>query len=309
MLSVRELTKIYEVKKSPFSIRSSKLIALHNVSFDLGPHETLGIVGESGSGKSTLARCVLLLERPDSGEILFKGRNILNLEKRELKALRKEIQIVFQDPYSSLNPRMRVQEIISEPIKSFKLVKDEDLKETLVGLLMSVGLDESFLTKFPHEMSGGQRQRVAIARALSLKPSLLVADEPLSSLDVSVQAQILSLFIGIKEKERLSMIFISHDLNVVRFISERILVMYRGCVVETGKSEEIFSRPLHPYTKMLLSESPSLSRVSKADMERSGCPYRERCEKKEKRCEVESPTLFGEEDHKVACFLYETCYN
>lgn len=309
MLSVRQLTKIYEVKKSFFSLKPTLVVALSNVSFDLSPYETLGVVGESGSGKSTLARCILLLERPDSGEIIFKGKNILGLKKDEVKALRKEIQIVFQDPYSSLNPRMRVKEIISEPIRSFNLGRENDLRDSVTRLLSAVGLDETFLNKYPHEMSGGQRQRVAIARALSVKPSLLVADEPLSSLDVSVQAQILSLFLKIKETERLSIIFISHDLNVVRFISERIMVMYRGHVVELGSSEEIFSEPLHPYTRMLLSESPSLIRIPKNDWKGSGCPYKERCEMKTERCESETPGLFGKETHRVACFLYETCYN
>lgn len=309
MLSVRQLTKIYEIKKSFFSLKPTIVVALNNVSFDLSSDETLGVVGESGSGKSTLARCILLLERPDSGEITFRGKNILSLKKDDVKALRKEIQIVFQDPYSSLNPRMRVQEIISEPIKSFNIETEDDLKESVRKLLNAVGLDETFLYKYPHEMSGGQRQRVAIARALSVKPSLLVADEPLSSLDVSVQAQILSLFLKIKETERLSIIFISHDLNVVRFISERIMVMYRGNVVELGSSEEIFSGPLHPYTRMLLSESPSLTRVPKGDAKESGCPYKERCEMKTGRCEIETPGLFGKETHRVACFLYETCYN
>lgn len=304
VLSVRELTKTYEVKKTVFSFSTTRIKALNNVSLKLDEYETLGIVGESGSGKSTLARCLLILERPDSGSIYFNGLDLLRLKERELKPLRKNMQIVFQDPYSSLNPRKRVIDIISEPILNFGLGEKGKIREHVVGILRSVGLDESFTNKYPHEMSGGQRQRIAIARALATEPSLIVADEPVSSLDVSIQAQILSLLLEIKEKKKVSMIFISHDLNVVRFISERIMVMFGGKVVEEGKKEEVFSDPLHPYTRMLLRYSKGEeAKVRRGNGEEGGCVYYQRCEWRKKRCLTEVPLLSGEASHRVACFL------
>ncbi|MCX7857201.1 MAG: ATP-binding cassette domain-containing protein [Deltaproteobacteria bacterium] len=304
MLSVRNLSKIYEVKKSVFAISSTKIKALDSVSFELKDGETLGVVGESGSGKSTLARCILLLERPDSGSIRFKGIDILKLKGKDFKSLRKEVQIVFQDPYSSLNPRKRVIDIISEPILNFSLEQKERIKERVTGILMSVGLDVSFMYKYPHEMSGGQRQRIAIARALATEPSLLVADEPVSSLDVSIQAQILSLLLEVKKKNRLSMIFISHDLNVVRFVSERIIVMFKGKVLEEGGRDEIFSNPLHPYTRMLIAYSKGEPMPVKIESgEGASCVYYQKCPYRIKRCISDQPVLFGTDGHKVACFL------
>ncbi len=307
VLSVRELSKTYELKKSVFSIRSSKIRALDKVSLKVNEHETLGIVGESGSGKSTLARCVLLLERPDLGEIHFCGVDLLKLKEKELKPLRRWMQIVFQDPYSSLNPRKRVIDIVSEPILNFNLVDKGTVREKVKDILLSVGLDESFVDKYPHEMSGGQRQRVAIARAICTEPSLLVADEPVSSLDVSIQAQILSLFLKIKEERKLSMIFISHDLNVIRFISERVMVMFKGKIVEEGEKEEIFSNPLHPYTRLLLDYSIRGRGRIRGDEDKEGaCVYYGRCEWRGKRCANEAPLLYGTENHRVACFLEGT---
>lgn len=304
MLSVQNLNKTYEIKKSVFSISKTKIKALDNVSFGLSRLETLGVVGESGSGKSTLARCLLLLERPDSGDIYFDGVNLLNLKEKELKPFRKKMQIVFQDPYSSLNPRKKVIDIIAEPILNFRLEEKKKVKEKVLGILKSVGLDESFLNKYPHEMSGGQRQRIAIARAIASGPSLLVADEPVSSLDVSIQAQILDLFLKIKEKEGLSMIFISHDLNVVKFISERVIVMFKGRIVEEGKKEEIFSNPLHPYTLFLLNYPRKYEIKVKTEENREGCcVYYSRCGWRQKLCFSETPSLFGDENHRVACFL------
>ena len=307
VLSVRELSKLYEVKKSLLSFSSTKIKALDNVSLGLSAYETLGVVGESGSGKSTLARCILLLERPDSGYITFLGKELTKLKEKELRPLRKKMQIVFQDPYSSLNPRKRVIDVIAEPILQFGLEKKENLRDSVISILRSVGLDESFLYKYPHEMSGGQRQRIAIARALATDPSLLVADEPVSSLDVSIQAQILSLLLEIKEKKRLSIIFISHDLKVVRFICDRMIVMYRGRIVEEGTKEEVFSNPLHPYTKMLLSYSEGKpTKIRKEEGEKGGCVYYEICNWRKKECLIDSPKLSGQESHKVACFLEST---
>lgn len=305
VLSVRNLKKTYEVKKTVFSISSTKIKALDDVSFELQEGDTLGIVGESGSGKSTLARCILLLERPDSGSINFMGFDLLNLKEKDLKPFRKQIQIVFQDPYSSLNPRKRVIDIISEPIMNFKLKNKSEAKDAVIDILQDVGLDESFLYKYPHEMSGGQRQRVAIARALATNPSLIVADEPVSSLDVSIQAQILSLFLKIKEAKRLSLIFISHDLNVVKFISHRVIVMFRGRIVEEGKKEEVFSNPMHPYTRMLLNYSKGLFFAKRSgNGTQKGCVYYDRCAERKTRCYFESPILVGETTHRVACFSF-----
>ncbi|OPY65313.1 MAG: Oligopeptide transport ATP-binding protein OppF [Syntrophorhabdus sp. PtaU1.Bin050] len=308
VLSVSELEKTYEVRKTAFSVKKTLIKAVDKVSFDLNRGKTLGIVGESGSGKSTLARCLLLLERPDRGTVKFDGQDLTAMSEKKLRDVRREIQVIFQDPYSSLNPRKRIFDTIAEPILFHGIASRDGLREKVMDVFRGVGLDEDFLNKYPHEMSGGQRQRVAIGRALATNPSLLVADEPVSSLDVSIQAQIVNLFMDIRERSNISMIFVSHDLNIVRFISDEIMVMYRGRIVEMGTKSEVFSRPLHPYTRMLIAASQGTFQAIKDEGRglSQGCDYYPRCEKREPRCTREVPELVGTGDHKTACFVVRT---
>ncbi len=306
VLSVSEIRKRYDVRKTAFSYAKEAIHAIDGISFAVDRGETLGVVGESGSGKSTLARCLLYLEKADSGEITFLGNDLNAMNSGGLRRLRREMQIIFQDPYSSLNPRKKVSEALVEPILFHNIVKKDYAMEKVLEVLKNVGLSNDFLGKYPHEMSGGQRQRVAIGRALTTNPSLIVADEPVSSLDVSIQAQIINLFMDIKESKDISIIFISHDLNVVRFVSDAIIVMYKGRIVEMGQRDEVFYNPLHPYTKMLIdSVKGELTRrledyVQALD---TGCPYYTRCHEKEDQCIKETPQLFGSNSHRVACFL------
>ncbi|MBW3589370.1 MAG: ATP-binding cassette domain-containing protein [Actinobacteria bacterium] len=230
--------------------------AVTTVSFEVNRGETLGIVGESGSGKSTLARLLLALDRPTSGEILFEGKSIVGLPEKKLRHLRRQVQIVFQDPMGSLDPRMRVGKIILEPIRSLGIEGDE--KARLKELVASVGLDADSVNRYPHEFSGGQRQRIAIARALAPRPRVLIADEPASALDVSVQAQILNLLDDLKARFDFTMMMISHDLSVIHHMCERVLVMHRGEIVEIGPTRQVFETPQHPYTKALLASVPTL---------------------------------------------------
>jgi len=305
VLSVSELEKVFEVRKTAFSTSKKIIKAVDKISFDLEEGKTLGIVGESGSGKSTLARCLVLLEKPDGGAINFFDQNLLMIGEKNLKGLRKDIQIIFQDPYSSLNPRKKVFDAIAEPLLFHKFVNDQRVNEKVMDVLRNVGLDEDFLNKYPHEMSGGQRQRVAIGRALATNPTLLIADEPVSSLDVSIQAQIVNLLIDIKEHSRISMIFISHDLNIVRFISDEIMVMYQGKVLEIGDKNEVFNHPFHPYTQMLIAASRGELCTIKdkgkfiAD---EACVYYPRCEFRYALCARKMPELTGTKEHRVACF-------
>ena len=275
------------------------------MSFDLEEGSTLGVVGESGSGKSTLARCLLLLDRPDQGIIKLRGQDICVMSERKLRAIRKDLQIIFQDPYASLNPRKNIFHAIAEPLLFHNIVPRDRLKEKVMEVFRDVGLDEDFLHKYPHEMSGGQRQRVAIGRALATSPTLLIADEPVSSLDVSIQAQIINLFIEIKERSDISMIFVSHDLNIVQFISDEIMVMYKGRIVEMGERGEVFLGPRHPYTRMLILASHGIFPTSKeedSNFSKDACPYYSKCESRGRRCAQETPVLAGTRSHRVACF-------
>lgn len=305
VLSVSELEKSFEVRKTAFSMSKKIIKAVDKVSFDLEEGRTLGIVGESGSGKSTLARCLVLLEKPDDGAINFFNQNLLMMGEKGLRDLRKDIQIIFQDPYSSLNPRKKVFDAIAEPLLFHNIVNDQRVNEKVMDVLRSVGLDEDFLNKYPHEMSGGQRQRVAIGRALATNPTLLIADEPVSSLDVSIQAQIINLLIDIKEHSKISMIFVSHDLNIVRFISDEIMVMYKGKVLEIGDKNEIFYHPLHPYTQMLIAASLGEFCTIKDKGEfvaDEACVYYSRCERGDALCARKMPELIGTKEHRVVCF-------
>jgi len=304
VLSVSELEKTFEVRRTAFSRKKTLIRAVDHVSFDLEERRSLGVVGESGSGKSTLARCLVLLEKPDGGVIRFYDKTAAEMSNRDEEAMRRSVQIIFQDPYSSLNPRKNVLDAIAEPLRVHGLATPKTVVEEVVRVLAHVGLGEDFLGKYPHEMSGGQRQRVAIGRAVATRPSLLIADEPVSSLDVSIQAQIINLFKDIKEESGISMIFVSHDLNVVRFMSDDIIVMYKGKILEMGRKDAIFSRPLHPYTRMLIRAA----RGELCDMKESdetevneACVYYRRCEFRDRVCLNALPDLVGSREHSVSC--------
>jgi oligopeptide transport system ATP-binding protein len=295
--------------------------AVEDVSLHIEPGEVVGLVGESGSGKSTVGNCILRLLDPTAGKITLGGTDITNLGRKELRPLRREMNMVFQDPYSSLNPRMTNGAAVGEPLRLHGLTQDGDLDSRVTELFDQVGLDPDLRHRYPHELSGGQRQRVGLARALAVRPSLLIADEPVSALDVSVQASVLNLLADLQEEMGFACLFITHDLSIVEYFCDRVVVMYLGRVVETGTREQIFSRPQHPYTQALLSAAvvpdPSIQRersrvVLEGDLPSpidppSGCPFRTRCpleDQSRPQSEQELPELVEVEDgHRVACHL------
>jgi len=256
-LTVDSIKKHFPVKGS-FLATGKLLKAVDGISFEVCKDHVFAIVGESGCGKSTVARIILKLLRPTEGSILFRGENIAGFNGARLKQFRRSVQIVFQDPFASLNPRMRIIDTLSEPLKIHKILPKSDIKSRVIQLLEQVGLAKDALSRYPHEFSGGQRQRICIARALALSPELIIADEPLSSLDVSIQAQILNLFQEIRKTSGISFILISHDLNVVRYFSDEVAVMHLGKIVEQARTEDLFLTPKHPYTRLLLSSSPKI---------------------------------------------------
>lgn len=328
-IEINNLTKHFPVQRGFWSRTVSHVQALNNVSLKIQKGEIIGIVGESGCGKSTLGKLILRLLEPTSGEVLYKGKNIYSISKNDLRALRQKLQIVFQNPYSSLNPRMKVREIISEPIQVHKIFTDKDsIQNRVTELLNLVGIEPQLQEKYAQELSGGQRQRIAIARALSLNPEFLVLDEPVSALDVSVQAQILNLLIDLHKKLNLTYLFISHNLSVVSYISTQIAVMYLGHIVEIGLKEKIMHSPKHPYTVALLSAAPQgeIGRRRNGESEReertevkkknriiltgeipdpsnppSGCVFRTRCPIAKERCATEIPLLKPYENQLVSC--------
>jgi peptide/nickel transport system ATP-binding protein len=286
-----------------------------NVDLEVLSGETVGLVGESGCGKSTLARLVMRLEEPTAGRITFDGQDISYASQAEIRPLRRRMQMIFQDPYASLNPRMTVGEILAGPLRLHSIVRGANEGRARVGELLNlVGLPQDAAARFPHEFSGGQRQRISIARALSVEPDFIVGDEPISALDVNIQAQIINLMIGLQERLRLTYLFIAHDLAVVRHISDRIVVLYLGRVVETAPAAELFRRPMHPYTASLISAVPTLDparqrqrimlsgEVPSAIDPPSGCHFRTRCPAAAARCAVEAPVLTDEgPGHRAAC--------
>jgi oligopeptide transport system ATP-binding protein len=317
ILKIRNLGKYFSLRGPGFGIKEY-LYALDDVSLDLYPGETLGIIGESGCGKSTLGRCIVRLYRPDAGEIYYRGRNLAAIKGRELKEMHRDIQMVFQDPYSSLTPKKTAEDIVGESMVIHKTVRNRRDRAIEVSRFMKkVGLDEQYAMRYPHEFSGGQRQRLNIARALSLNPKIIVCDEPVSALDLSIQAQILNLFTELQREMGFSYIFISHDLSVVKYISSRIAIMYLGKIVELCDAGGIYKEPLHPYTRALLSAIPPESPFEKREKiklsgdipsplgRNTGCALASRCPQAMDRCKQEAPQLTPVEgDHQVACFLY-----
>ena len=313
ILSVKNISKIYESSGGGFG-RKNKVSALDGVSFNLAQGETLGIVGESGCGKSTLGRIISRLDSPTSGEIIYKGNDIAKKSLAAMRPLRKEIQFIFQDPYASLNPRRQIGAIIEEPMRIHGVSKDER-RARAHELLEKVGLDKNSYEKYPHEFSGGQRQRVVIARALTLKPELIIADEPVSALDVSIQAQVLNLFKELQDEMKLTYVFVAHDLGVVLHISDRIAVMYLGKIVELGSVEEIYNNPQHPYTKALLSANPRIDQSAQSTRQiltgdipsplnrPSGCSFHTRCPIAVAECSTREPELRRIGAVDVACNL------
>ena len=319
LLEVRHLVKHFAVGGGLFGGTPGLVRAVNDVSFSIRRGETLGLVGESGCGKTTTGRCILQLERPTSGQIIFEGRDLTTLGAEELRPIRRRMQMIFQDPYSSLNPRMTVGQIIAEPIAVHGIVTDRAKREARVQeLLRHVGLLPQHARRFPHQLSGGQRQRVGIARALAMEPSLIVCDEPVSALDVSIQAQIMNLLEDLQREFGLTYLFVAHDLSVVRHISDRVAVMYLGRIVEITDRQSLYAKPLHPYTKALLSAVPIPDPEVEARREPivlggevpsalkppAGCVFHPRCPIAVDRCRSEVPELREvTPGHRAACLL------
>ena len=320
LLVAEEIVKHYPLRGGLFSRRSGAVRAVDGVSFAIGRGETLGLVGESGCGKTTVARLVLRLEVPTAGRVLFDGTDLLALPPRALRAKRRELQIVFQDPMSSLNPRMTVGEILAEPLRVHRIASGAALDARVVELLEQVGIPPGWRSRYPHEFSGGQRQRIGVARAIALGPRLVVCDEAVSALDVSVQAQVLNLLLELRERLGLAYLFISHDLSVVRHVSDRVAVMYLGQIVEEAPTAALFETPAHPYTRALLSAIPVpdprrrrerivlTGDVPSPASPPAGCRFHTRCPAVMARCSREVPPAFRVgEGHEVRCFLADPC--
>ena len=322
LLEVKNLVKHFPVRSGIFSRVEAYVRAVDGISFDLAPGETLGLVGESGCGKSTAGRSILRLIEPTSGEIRFKGIDIINLDRESMRKLRREMQIIFQDPYASLNPRMTVGSIVGEPLAIHKIAKGEERENRVADILRRVGLRPEHMRRYPHEFSGGQRQRIGIARALALNPQLIIGDEPVSALDVSIQAQVLNLLEDLQEEFGMAYLIIAHDLSVVQHISDRIAVMYLGKIVELSTADGIVMSPRHPYTEALLSAvpvpDPSVKKQGRIILTGdvpspvnppSGCRFHTRCRYKEDRCVSEEPEMCQvAPGHFSACHFSEDIF-
>lgn len=317
LVEARAVTKHFVAGARLFASRRGVVRAVDGIDVDILPSETLGIVGESGSGKSTLGRLLLRLIEPTTGTVRFEGRDLSSLRSVEIRALRRRMQIIFQDPYASLNPRMRIGNAIGEGLAVHKLAARSEIKDRVLGLMERVGLSRDAYDRYPHEFSGGQRQRIGIARAIAVGPRFIVADEPVSALDVSIQAQIINLLLSLREEQGIAFAFISHDLRIVEHVSDRVAVMYLGRVVEIAPARDLYASPLHPYTKALLSAVPRIGRhaqdgkrvVLKGDVPSPiapppGCPFHPRCPIAEARCKIEVPVLSEKAaGHSAACHL------
>ncbi|MED5578764.1 MAG: dipeptide ABC transporter ATP-binding protein [Nitrospinota bacterium] len=321
LLEVKNLVKYFPVRGGVFSRVRNYVRAVDDISFYVKPGETLGLVGESGCGKSTAGRSILRLIEPTSGEIYFEGENICNLGNEELRKRRRDMQIIFQDPYASLNPRMTIGSIVGEPLTIHNVAKGEEKKQKVVDLLHRVGLRPEHIRRYPHEFSGGQRQRIGLARALALNPKLIIGDEPVSALDVSIQAQVINLLEDLQKDLGIAYVMIAHDLAVVQHVSDRIAVMYLGKIVELAEADELVSSPKHPYTEALLSAVPVPDPTVKTDRillkgdvpspvdPPSGCRFHTRCPYKEDLCEQEEPPVLEmSPGHTVSCHFSEKIY-
>ncbi|XJZ27017.1 ABC transporter ATP-binding protein [Bacillota bacterium Lsc_1132] len=313
LLQVNNLKKYYPVKKGIISHTVGHVKAVDGLNFAIYPGETLGLVGESGCGKSTTGRVIVQLETPSDGEVIFQNKDLASLSNRELRKMRTDIQIIFQDPYSSLNPKKRIGDLLSEPLKAHKLAEGKEINRKVDEILEVVGLTRFHRSRYPHEFSGGQRQRIGIARALILNPKLIICDEPVSALDVSIQAQVLNLLKDLQKEFQLTYLFIAHGLGAVKYISDRIAVMYLGKIVEMAPTKEIFTHPKHPYTKVLLNAYPPPNPhlrerdqiviqgdVPNAANPPAGCAFHTRCPYVQAKCREQMPVLQGGR-HPVAC--------
>ena len=316
LIEVQSLKKYFPIRKGVLQREVDRVHAVDDVTLAVRKGETIGLVGESGCGKSTLGRCIVRLLEPTAGEVVFEGRSIGKLGARALRPLRREMQMVFQDPYASLNPRKRVGQIIGDPLRLHGLASGPQLRREVQELMDRVGLQPEHYNRYPHEFSGGQRQRIGIARALALRPKLIIADEPVSALDVSIQAQVINLLDDLQDDLKLTYVFIAHDLGVVRHVSDRIAVMYLGKIVEVSPAEELYQRPIHPYSEALLSAVPVPDPDLSAKRERivlegdvpspisppSGCRFHPRCRYATEICSVEEPPLIEHgPGHLAAC--------
>lgn len=317
LLKIADVKKYFPIKDGFFSKTAGYIKAVDGISFQIEEGEAFGLVGESGSGKTTLGQTVLRMNEKTSGQVLFNGVDIHTVKKQELKQLRTKMQYIFQDPYSSLNPRIRIGDAIGEPLLEHGIAAKEDVDDHVAEILNQCGMSPRFMDRYPHEFSGGQRQRIVIARAMALNPDFIVADEPVSSLDVSIQAQIINLFSDFQQQRKLSYLFISHDLSIVEHLCSRIAIMYLGVILELATRDELFSNPIHPYTKALLSAvpipDPTIKRnrivlrgnIPSPENPPSGCRFHTRCPYAKDICLQQAPDFRQvKEGHQVACHLF-----